>query len=114
MKHHPHTERFEIYCHEHKPLPLVVEENKSVWERIDEIVKFVEGYSDLMRKNSDLVKTVHCMLQSQDDMRLGERSVWTDAINKLIYEHVAQAYFSKPLVQDVIYKGILHDDVSPR
>jgi hypothetical protein len=64
MKHHPSTERFEIYCHEHKPLPLVVEENKAVWERIDEIVKFVEGYSDILRKNSDLVKTVNCMLQS--------------------------------------------------
>lgn len=42
MKHSPNTECFEIYCHMHRPFQLDVDENRSLWDRIDSIGQFVE------------------------------------------------------------------------
>lgn len=37
MKHTAATDCFEIFCSEHRPYSIEIEENKSFWEKIDSI-----------------------------------------------------------------------------
>lgn len=90
MKYHPMTDRFEIFCHEHKPLQLIIEENKSFWERVDQINLFAEQYSELQRKNNELFKKISAYKDPTHDYTLGQNSIWTEHIKKILYEKLAE------------------------
>lgn len=76
----------------HKPLQVVIEENNSLWDRIDNITNFVQTYNELSRKQPDLIKTVNSLLSSLETQQVGDKSVWSESIRKQVFEWVRDKY----------------------
>lgn len=86
MKHTPSTEGFEIYCQEHRPFQLDIDENRSLWDRIDSIGQTVEQYHDFYRKNCELVKS---SLKLTSDEAYAVEASWSDTHRRQLFEFVA-------------------------